>query len=102
MEKPTVAPRASSMRTRRPMPRSGASTAAKASPPCDVKLLLVPFRSGEAVREHPALQPWLAEGWDARSAVPRIVENGDAKLLVVLERPVRTPEPVRSPVAPRS
>lgn len=52
----------------------------------DVKLVLVDFRSGEAVRKHPELQPWLNAHWTVRSAMPRIVEHGETKLLVVLER----------------
>lgn len=65
----------------------------------DVKLLLVGFRSGETVQEHPDLHAWLSEGWHVRSAVPRIVEDGDTKLLVVLERPIFTAKRTRPPVA---
>lgn len=57
------------------------------SAPVEVKLLLVTFRSGEAVRQHPELQPWLKANWIIRSAMPRIVEDGATKLLVVLARP---------------
>ena len=56
--------------------------------PSEVKLLLVDFRSGEAVRNHPDLKPWLEADWQVRSAVPRVVERGITKLLVVLESPV--------------
>ncbi len=102
MEKTTSASRTRSFHGRRPSPQAESSAQAKVPPPCDVKLLLVPFRSGEIVRQHPELQPWLTEGWDVRSAMPRTVENEDAKLLVVLERPVFTPEATRSPIPPRS
>lgn len=51
-----------------------------------ITLLLVPFRSGEAVNRHPALQSWIEKGWVVRSAVPRIIEKGTTKLLVVLEK----------------
>lgn len=70
-------------------------------PRLDVKLLLVAFRSGEAVDSHPALEPWLENGWRVRSAVPRIVESGATKLLAVLERPVFNGEPSRAPISQR-
>jgi hypothetical protein len=78
-----------------PPPQAEASSPS----PSDVKLLLVGFRSGETVQKHPDLQTWLREGWCVRSAVPRIVESGDTKLLVVLERPIFTTERARPPVA---
>jgi len=61
--------------------------------------MLVDFRSGETVRQHPELQPWLDAHWVVRSAVPRVVEGGLTKLLVVLERPalgVETPPAFRT------
>lgn len=67
-------------------PRGGRASSQPAAP-SEVKLLLVTFRSGEAVRQHPELQPWIEAGWSVRSAVPRVVESGDTKLLVILERP---------------
>ncbi|MEX0600571.1 MAG: hypothetical protein WD205_08010 [Rhodothermales bacterium] len=51
------------------------------------KIVLVQFRSGEAVSEHPELVEFLADGWTVRSAVPRMVEAEGTKLLVVLARP---------------
>lgn len=65
--------------------------------PGEVKLLLVSFRSGEAVRRHPDLQSWLDAGWQIRSATPRVVESGATKLLVVLERPVQPAAAASSP-----
>ena len=62
-----------------------------------VKLLLVDFRSGEAVEHHPALVPWLSDGWQVRSAVPRVVEKGQTRLLVVMEREGRPVERKRTP-----
>lgn len=47
------------------------------------KLLLVPFRSGEAVSRHPEVMPYLKEGWNVKSAAPRVTPEG-TKLLVVL------------------
>ena len=49
-----------------------------------VKLLLVEFRSGEAVLLHPEVAPLIQQGWRLRSAVPRIVEGEGLKLLVTL------------------
>lgn len=51
-----------------------------------IKLLLVEFRSGEAVERHPSVESWVEDGWEVRSAVPRVVESGETKLLVVLEK----------------
>src|SRR5690606_12225473 len=53
----------------------------------DAKLLLVDFRSGEAVRNHPEIAPLLRQGWRIKSAVPRLVEAKGTKLLVVLTPP---------------
>lgn len=71
--------------TAAPVPLSATSTTARG----DAKLLLVDFRSGEAVREHPEVEPLLSEGWRIKSAVPRLVEAKGTKLLVVLTPPVR-------------
>jgi hypothetical protein len=49
--------------------------------------LLVDFRSGEAVRKHPEIEPLLSQGWRIKSAVPRLVEAKGTKLLVVLTPP---------------
>lgn len=51
------------------------------------KIVLVPFRNGEAVNKHPDLTSLLDEGWSVSSAVPRIVEAEGTKLLVVLVKP---------------
>jgi hypothetical protein len=51
------------------------------------KILLVPFRNGEAVNKHPDLASLLADGWSISSAVPRIVETEGTRLLVVLMKP---------------
>ena len=52
----------------------------------DARLLLVDFRSGECVADHPEIAPLLKDGWHVRSAVPRIVEMEGTKLFVVLGR----------------
>lgn len=52
------------------------------------KLLLVDFRNGEAVRDHPEIEPLLLEGWRIKSAVPRLVESRGTRLLVVLAPPM--------------
>lgn len=69
-----------------PAPGPDVGRAARSDPETGVKLLLIAFRSGEAVERHPDVQPWLEDGWTVRSAVPRVVESGATKLLVVLER----------------
>ena len=57
------------------------------SPPRDdaasTQLLTIDFRSGEPVREHPALEAWITDGWSIKSACPRVTDDG-LKLLVVL------------------
>lgn len=53
----------------------------------DARLLLVDFRSGEAVRMHPEIAPLLNQGWRIKSAVPRLVEAKGTKLLVVMTPP---------------
>lgn len=50
------------------------------------RVMLVDFRSGEAVNLHPDLCPLLQQGWTVKSAVPRLVEGEGLKLLVVLNR----------------
>lgn len=55
------------------------------------KLLLVDFRNGEAVHQHPDVAPYLKQGWLIRSAVPRIVEGKGTRLLVVLSQGTRGP-----------
>lgn len=59
------------------------------------KLLLVEFRSGEAVVLHPEVMPLLRQGWRVRSAVPRIVEGEGLKLLVTLTQPSKVPSKKR-------
>lgn len=53
----------------------------------NTKLMLVSFRNGEAVARHPELMPYLRDGWEISSAVPRIVEHGGTRLFVVLRKP---------------
>lgn len=54
------------------------------------KLLLVDFRSGEAVRQHPDIAPLLEEGWSVTGAAPRVTPDG-TRLLVVLAPPGASP-----------
>ena len=51
------------------------------------KIMLVQFRNDESVSKHPELQSFLEQGWNIRSAVPRIVESEGTKLLVVMAKP---------------
>ncbi len=51
------------------------------------KIMLLPFRNGEAVSRHPEIAEFLKDGWTVSSAVPRIVESQGTKLLVVLVKP---------------
>lgn len=51
------------------------------------KIMLVPFRNGEAVNRHPGIRRFLEDGWTVSSAVPRIVESQGTKLLVVMVKP---------------
>lgn len=48
------------------------------------RILLVDFRSGEAVESHPEIVPFLEDGWVVRSAEPRLVEAEGPRLLVCL------------------
>lgn len=50
------------------------------------KLLLVDFRSGEAVHCHPDVLPFLDKGWAVTAASPRVTQEG-TRLLVVLTPP---------------
>lgn len=50
------------------------------------RVLVVEFRSGEAVQQHPELVPLIEDGWNVRSAVPRLVDGEGIRLLVVLDR----------------
>ena len=52
-----------------------------------VKILLLDFRSGEAVDRHPDLAVHLKKGATIKSAEPRISASGTPKLLVVLVLP---------------
>lgn len=56
------------------------------------KLLLIDFRSGEAVDRHPALAADLRRGWQVRSARPRLTPEG-TRLFVVLTLPAGTGHP---------
>jgi len=60
------------------------------SPAPSVRLLLVGFRSGEAVARHPELTAWLKQDWTIRTARPRITPDG-AKLLVVMTHSLSSP-----------
>lgn len=51
----------------------------------EAKVLLVDSGDREVTHD-PEIIQWLALGWSIRRAVPRIVEGGKAKCLVVLER----------------
>ncbi len=63
--------------------RLSADLAKEAPAAYRTKLVMVPFRSGEAVIRHPGIRPLLDEGWKIKSAAPRITTEG-TKLLVVL------------------
>ena len=52
----------------------------------NTRLLLLDFRSGEAVCDHPHVRPLLEEGWCIRSAAPRVTGSATPRLLVVLTR----------------
>lgn len=60
--------------------------------PAAQKMLVVEFRSGEAVHRHPALTPYLCEGWEIESAVPRLSDVDGVELLVVMSRSAVAPE----------
>ena len=72
------------------MPDTKTSPATAATAPVDpahllpAKILLVAYRPGEAVEQHPELAAYLQDGWLLKSATPRIVEGKGARLLVVL------------------
>lgn len=66
------------------VPLSQTTPAANALAGAHTKLLLVDFRSGEAVSQHPEIQSYLQQGWRVKSAVPRLVEAGGTRLFVVL------------------
>lgn len=68
-----------------PVPAFGKLTSAPSK--ALTKILLVEFRNGEAVTQHPELSTLLSDGWSVRSAVPRIVESEGTKLLVVMAKP---------------
>lgn len=48
--------------------------------------ILVVKAPNHGVKLHPDIMPWLALGWSIRRVAPRVVEDGEAKCLVVLER----------------
>jgi|GEM_PF-4550942 len=50
------------------------------------RVLMVDFRSGEAVIRHPQLRVLIEGGWSVESAVPYCEDADDVKLLVVLRR----------------
>lgn len=51
-----------------------------------VKVVLVEACDGTSATEHPALQPWLEQGWTVQRVRTRIVEQLGLRLLVVLTR----------------
>ena len=53
----------------------------------ETTLVLINAQSRAAVEQHPEIESHLSDGWTIRRAVPRIVEEGGAKWLLVLERP---------------
>ncbi len=72
-------------------PEDARAPFAPARPPAapsrgNARLMLVDFRSGESVAQHPEIAPLLSDGWLIQSAVPRMVEARGTKLLVVLSR----------------
>lgn len=52
------------------------------------KLIAVEFRSGEAVHRHPALKPFLHDGWEIERAVPQLSDVNGVELLVVMSKSV--------------
>lgn len=70
--------------------KRAASSAPSADHPARAKLLLVDFRSGEAVRQHPDVAPLLKDGWSVTGAAPRVTPEG-TRLLVVLAPPGSSP-----------
>lgn len=60
--------------------------------PAARKTFVVEFRSGEAVHRHPALTPFLCDGWDIESAVPRLSDVDGVELLVVMTRSAAIPD----------
>lgn len=66
-----------------PLPIASERAAEASSGVYRTKLVMVPFRSGEAVIRHPDICPLLEDGWKIKSATPRITTEG-TKLLVVL------------------
>ncbi len=68
----------------------GSSNLAQGPSKSLTKIMLVPFRNGEAVNKHPDLASLLDDGWSVSSAVPRIVEAEGTKLLVVLVKPEKS------------
>lgn len=70
-----------------PRPPTPSNRTARPTPVLsNTKLLLVDFRNGEAVAQHPDLVSHVQQGWRIRSATPRLVESEGTKLLVILER----------------
>ncbi|MEF8796409.1 MAG: hypothetical protein V5A48_08155 [Salinivenus sp.] len=53
----------------------------------ETTLVLINAQSRAEVEQHPEIESRLSDGWTIRRAVPRIVEKGGAKWLLVLERP---------------
>ena len=70
-----------------PVSRPTARRLAPPKPLCETKLVLLPFRNGEALLHHPDLAELFRDGWSVRSATPRLVEGQGTRLLVVLSRP---------------
>lgn len=67
-----------------------------ANGPCLTKLLLVDFREGAPLADHPQLAPYLKSGWTIRSATPRLVEAAGPRLLVVLNQGLNQGGPAKN------
>lgn len=73
------------------MPGSAPRREARPSSP-RTQLLLIDAADAADVALHPDVAPLLQQGWQIRSATPRLVEAQGTRLLVVLRRPDRVPE----------
>lgn len=54
------------------------------------RVMIVDFRSGEAVVRHPDLEDLLKDGWFVQSAVPHVADADEVRLLVVMSRSAAT------------
>lgn len=50
----------------------------------DTRSLVVEFRSGESVQQHPALKELIQDGWHIESAVPECIDPDCTQLRVKL------------------